>query len=134
MLMVVFSMGILNRLFGWHKEPSALAVLSDDNKELRSLLLMEKRHSHDLLERITVLENKLLGLEGIASPEPGNATPQEQRVMELVKSRGKVCSRDVAELLGLKFRESGTERLSKMTKKGLLKRIGSGRFTAYKLA
>jgi len=127
-------MSWLSRFFGRPEKKNTLVVLEESNAELRQLLFLEKKHSADLLQQLSkALSNTQGNHSETLTKEPGRATPKEQEVLDLFEKQEKITSHDVCKALGYKCRQIGSERITKMLRKGLLKKIGSGKLSAYVL-
>jgi len=130
-------MGIISRIFS--REKNALVVLTESNAELRQLLFLEKKHSAELLQQLSKALGNAKGNVSetpVKEPakEPAWVTPREEEVLHLLKVNGKVTSASVSSALNYSCRQVGGARLAKMLRKGLIKKVGSGKLTAYRLA
>jgi len=100
----------------------------------QQLLHTEQLHVATLLERIKVLEDALLKRQSNPvenndlKPEP---TGKELEVLRLFETKQRITSHDVFEALHYKCKQSASERVSSMAKKGILKRIGNGKASKY---
>ena len=120
----------------WFRKPAKneLIVLKENYARQQQLLANEQQHVSVLLERIKVLTNALLTHQSNAvestclKPE---ATGREQEVLSLFETKQSITSFDVFEALHYICKQSASERVSTMTKKGLLQRVGNGRATRY---
>lgn len=125
-------MGFRNWLFG--KQENALAILSASNERLEQLLFLEKKHSAELLAQLSrALGNGNVTAPETVSTEPVNITPKEQEVLKLFEQEERITSATVTASLGYSCRQISSARLSRMLAKGLLKKVGSGKQTAYVL-
>ena len=131
-------MGFFQKLFGRPEKKNALVVLTESNAELRQLLFLEKKHSAELLQQLSkVLGNTKESVSETpakeSAKEPVWATPREQDILNLLKEKGQVNTAIVSKALGYSCRQVGGARLAKMLRKGLIKKVGSGKLTAYEM-
>ena len=126
-------MSFLSRLFG-KPGKNELIVLKESYARQQQLLANEQSHVSVLLERIKVLENALL----IPRSNPVESTyikpeltPREREVIFLFETKESISAFDVFKALGYSCKQTASERVSSMTRKGLLKRVGNGRATKY---
>lgn len=124
-------MDFINRLLGRPVKKNALALLNESNSELRQLLFLEKKHSADLLQQ---LSKALSNTSESVTKEPGNPTQKEQEVLNMFNLQEKITSAAVCKNLNYSCRQIASERLSKMITKGLIKKVGLGKLSAYVLA
>ena len=135
-------MGIRTWLFGRSNKSQGnnelvLISLRESNAELGKLLQLSQEHANNLLKRIEALEGVLLNVRGInleaENDTPSQPTPIELRVLELFESMDKITCSDVCRALNYSLRQVGSKRLTNMVQRGLLKRVGAGRYISYVL-
>ncbi len=133
-------MGLRSWLFGPEKKNS-LVVLEESNSQLRQLLALEQKNCSDLMQQLKTLQDALLNDSATVSKqepqppaqEPAWATPREKDVLDLFNGQERITTADVCKALGYNIRQIGSARLTKMLRKGLIKKVGSGKLTAYVL-
>ena len=136
-------MGLRSWLFGPEKKNS-LVVLEESNSQLRQLLALEQKNCSDLMQQLKTLQDALLNVEhGFqagnettpeATPEVNmEATPKEKEILAFVSQRKRATAKEVQEALHYKHRATASKMVSALVKKRLLKRLNSGKYSAYVL-